>query len=201
MAELNRPPSAGYGPTLGVDQFQSQSNPNLERFVKLGGGAQLLPEPDEKDNGSPMVETKAVHVISTRGPQPEWRESQSSSEPLRPIWWPPPSKFQAFSPRNTDASSLAKIDALRSHPRKGGVEMPLNPNKKDNDPSMVQTKGLHDIPACRQTAVPNPFPFPFTEDSDDVTEARSHLPIFQNVSGKCTAGIPFSFPVIEDDWG
>jgi hypothetical protein len=168
MAELNRLPSADcsadYGPTLGVDQFQSQSNTISEHFVKLGAAAQLLPEPDEKDNDSPMVETKAVHVISTRGPQPEWRESPSF-EP-RSISWPPPSKFQAFSPKATNAPRLAKIDAVRSRPRKGGVEMPLNPNKKDSGPSTVQTKNLHDIRARRQTAVANPFPFPFTEDSD-----------------------------------
>jgi len=196
IPELDRPPSADYGPTLGVDQFQNQSNAISARFVKLGeGGAQLLPEPNEKDNGSPMVETKAVHDISTRGPQQERQESQSS-EPPRSILWPPPSTCHAFSPRDSDAPFLAKIDALRSRPRKGGVDMPLNPNKKDT----VQTKDLHGDPARRQAAIANPFPFPFTEDSDDETEAQSHSSVFQNV-GKYTARNPFLSQTIEDDWG
>lgn len=55
------------------------------------------------------------------------------------------------------------------------------------------------IPACRQTVL-NPFPFPFTEDSDEFTEAQPHSELsgFQNV-GKYTARIPFSSPIIEED--
>lgn len=78
--------------------------------------------------------------------------------------------------------------------------MPPNPN---SGPPMMQTKDVHDTSARRQAAIANPFPFPFIEDSDDeiIIEATSHLSVVQSDVGRCDTRIPFSSPIIEDDWG
>jgi hypothetical protein len=201
MPELNRPPSTDCGLfTLGINQFHAHSNAILKDFVKLGdreGAGQFLPEPDMNSSPEPVVQKTALDDIpAQRQAQPEMRERQSSGPA---IWRLPPSTNRGFSGRDTDIPSLAEIKALHSRPRKGGAEIPPNPN---SGPPMVQTKNVHDISARRQAAIANPFPFPFIEDSDDeiIIEVKSRSSVVTNV-GTYNTGIPFSSPIIEDDWG
>jgi hypothetical protein len=82
-----------------------------------------------------------------------------------------------------------------------GAYTPPNRDKGRSSPPTVQTEGMRDISARRRSVVTDPFPFPIVEDSDDerVTAAR---PRVQGPSSfpNPNARLPFSSPVIEDNW-